>query len=189
MASSDNFMWFPEKSGGSVKGETTDPWFAKKNAFEISNFTFTLTASESTEGAKSGGSAAGKAKFGSFSVEKFVDSASVPLYKACSLGTVFPSIMLAVRESGGSHLVYLQYIFRYNQVTGITWGGGSGTERPKETMVFSFKAMAVQYIQQLQNGREGPKQVWAWNTAEQGGATLDIKGIESAPEFLSGAQA
>lgn len=182
----DNFMWFPEKSGTQIFGETTDDWFAKKKAFEVGSFTFNMSASEATEGKGAAGSSAGKAKFGSFSIEKEVDSASVPLYKACSMGTIFPSIMLAVREAGGSHLMYLQYIFRYNQVTGITWSGGSGNSRPKETMVFTFKAMGVQYIQQLANGREGSKQQWSWNTAEQGGCTLDIKGIEPAPNFLPG---
>jgi len=181
----DNFMWFPEKSGAQIQGETSDDWFSKRNAFEVLTFSFNMSSAESTEG-KSSGSGSGKAKFGSFSVDKVVDSASVPLYKACSQGTVFPTIMLAIRKVGGSPLLYLQYIFRYNQVTGITWSGGSGQERPKEKMVFSFKAMGVQYIQQKADGREGNKQQWSWNTADQGGCTLDIKGIEPAPNFLPG---
>jgi type VI protein secretion system component Hcp len=182
----DNFMWFPEKSGSQIHGETTDDWFSKKKAFELINFSFNMTAAEATEGKGAAGSSAGKAKFGAFTIDKAVDSASVPLYKACSMGTVFPTIMLAIRKVGGSPLLYLQYIFRYNQVTGITWNGGSGTERPKETLTFSFKAMGVQYIQQMADGREGNKQQWSWNTSDQGGCTLDIKGIEPAPNFLSG---
>ena len=110
----------------------------------------------------------------------------MPLYKACSQATVFPTIILAIRKSGGSNLIYLQYIFRYNQVTGITWSGGSGSERPKETMTFSFKAMGVQYIQQHSDGREGKPQQWSWNTSDQGGCTLEIAGIEPAPSFLTG---
>ena len=184
----DNFMWFPEKSGTRISGETADDWFSRKKAFEVGNFQFTMTSEEATEGGKGGasGSSAGKAKFGSFTIEKTVDSASVPLYKACSLGTVFPTIMLAIRRSGGSPLLYLQYIFRYNQVTGITWSGGSGTERAKEQMTFSFKALGVQYIRQEPDGREGSKQMWSWNTVNQGSATLDITGIDPAPDFLSG---
>jgi type VI secretion system secreted protein Hcp len=183
----DNFMWFPEKSGAKISGETSDEQFSKKKAFEVQNFSFTMTSEEATESGKgSTGSSAGKAKFGTFSIDKVVDSASVPLYKACSLGTIFPSIMLAIRRAGGSPLLYLQYIFRYNQITGITWSGGSGQERPKEQMVFSFKAMGVQYIQQEPDGREGSKQMWSWNTVNQGSPTLDITGIEPAPNFLSG---
>ena len=181
----DNFMWFPEKSGTQIYGETTDDWFAKRKAFELLSFTFQMTCEESTESSSHGGGS-GKAKFGSFTIEKTVDSASVPLYKACSLGTVFPTVCLAIRKVGGSPLLFLQYIFRYNQVTGITWNGGTGQERPKETMVFNFKAMGVQYIQQQPDGREGRKQAWSWSTVDQGGCTLDIKGIEAPPSFLPG---
>ena len=128
----DNYMWIPDKSGQVVTGETNDEWFASRGAFEVSNFKFNLTAEEATEGVKGpSGSSAGKAKFGSFTIDKVVDTATQPLYKGCCLGTIFPTIMLGVRRTGGSHLLYLQYIFRYNQVTGITWEGASGQERPK----------------------------------------------------------
>jgi type VI protein secretion system component Hcp len=182
----DNFMWFPEKSGVPIQGETTDEAFAKRKAFELLNFSFNMKCEESTEAKGPSGASAGKAKFGSFTIEKSVDSASVPLYKACSQGTVFPTIMLAIRKVGGSPLLYLQYIFRYNQITGITWSGGSGTGRPKETMTFTFKAMGLQYIQQKADGKEGSKQQWSWNTSDQGGCTLDITGIEPPPSFLPG---
>jgi type VI protein secretion system component Hcp len=181
----DNFMWFPEKGGVQISGETTDDWFSKKRAFELRGFSFNMTAAEATEGKGLSGSSAGKAKFGAFTVEKIVDTATIPLYKACTQGTVFPTIMLAVRKSGGSPLMFLQYIFRYNQITGISWTG-SAEEHPRETMTFTFKAMGVQYIQQLPDGREGNKQQWSWNTSDQGGCTLDIKGIEPAPNFLGG---
>jgi type VI protein secretion system component Hcp len=182
---SDNFMWFPQDSGSQIQGETTDLYFANKGAFELSSFTFNLSGNEATE-AKTAGTASGKAKFGSFTVEKVVDSASVPLYKACCQATVFPSIMLAVRKAGGDQLIFMQYIFRYNQLTGVTWNGGSGSERPKETIVFTFKAMGVQYIPQLASGREGTKQQWSWNTTNQGAPGLTISGIEAPPDFLAG---
>ena len=94
--------------------------------------------------------------------------------------------MLAVRKAGGSNLLYMQYIFRYNQITGVTWDGGAGSERPVESITFIFKAMGVQYIPQNPDGREGTKQTWSWNTADQGSATLEVDGIEKAPSFLSG---
>jgi type VI protein secretion system component Hcp len=182
---SDNFMWFPQDGGSAISGETSDQYFKQKNAFELKTYSFNISGDETTE-AKSAGASSGKAKFGSFTVEKVVDSASVPLYKACCQATVFPSIMLASRKAGGSNLLYLQYIFRYNQVTGVTWNGGSGEERPTETVTFIFKAMGLQYIPQGADGREGTKQQWSWSTADQGGCTLTITGIEAAPKFLSG---
>jgi type VI protein secretion system component Hcp len=182
---SDNFMWFPQDGGSQIQGETTDQKFAKKGAFELSSFKFSLRSDETTE-AKTATTSSGKAKFGSFTVTKKVDSASVPLYKACCQATIFPSIMLAVRMAGGSNLLYLQYIFRYNQVVGVEWDGGSEEDRAKETVTFIFKAMGVQYIPQMADGREGTKQQWSWNTANQGSPGLIISGIENPPEFLTG---
>ncbi|MEI9970652.1 MAG: type VI secretion system tube protein Hcp [Ignavibacteriota bacterium] len=79
----------------------------QKGAFELSSFKFNIAGEEATE-ARSAGASSGKAKFGSFTVDKVIDTASVPLYKACCQATIFPSIMLAVRKSGGSNLIYLQ---------------------------------------------------------------------------------
>lgn len=182
---SDNFMWIPEKSGSQISGETQDSYFLTKNAFEVSKFSFKISGSETAE-AQGGGGSKGKAKFGAFTIDKVVDTASVPLYKACTQATIFPSICLAVRKSGGSFLIYMQYIFRYNQITGIDWDGGSGQERPTEKITFSFKAMGLQYIQQTATGREGKPQQWSWNTADQGGCTLTIAGIDPPPDFLAG---
>ncbi len=184
----DNFMWFPEKSGGAkVEGETADTFFAHKKAFELRKFQFTMDNKDAVD-AGSKGSAAGRAKFQEFEIEKDIDAASVPLYKACSLGTLIPTIMLAVRKAGGSSLLYVQYIFRYAHVTGITWGAGDSL--PTERMTFSFKAMGFQYITQTADGGVGRRQSWSWNTAtqndKQGSPSLDIAGIESAPDFLPG---
>jgi type VI protein secretion system component Hcp len=195
----DNFLWFPDKTGPQISGETTDDYFSTKHALEVEGFEFGMSSNEATEkgggaggkgsapgGSSSSGSAGGKAKFGAISIEKKVDSASVPLYKACSLGTIFPTVMLVLRESGGTPLLYLQYIFRYNQITGISWSGGSGDKRPKEKVTFTFKAMGCQYIQQLPNGREGNKQQWSWNTVDQGVSSLTITGIDPPPNFEPG---
>ncbi len=57
-------------------------------------------------------------------------------------------------------------------------------------MTFSFKAMGFQYIAQAADGGVGRKQAWSWNTAtqndKQGSPSLEIAGIESAPDFLPG---
>src|SRR5580698_5318371 len=138
---SDNFIWFPQGGTSAITGETTDQFFATKGASELASFTFTVSGDEATEQKSGAGTASGKAKFGEFTVEKVVDSASVALYKACCQATIFPTIMIAIRKAGGDQLMFLQYIFRYNQVTSVTWSGGTGQERPKETLKFIFKAM------------------------------------------------
>ena len=101
----DNFLWFPAAATGGLltgkaaqpEGETTDAWFSAKKALEIQSFTFGVSQAE-TSGSGSTGASAGKAKFDEFSIEKFVDLASVPLYNSCTAGAHFPSVMLVIRK-------------------------------------------------------------------------------------------
>ena len=45
----DNFLWFPDKSGPQISGETTDDYFSKKNAVEVAGFEFGMSTNEATE--------------------------------------------------------------------------------------------------------------------------------------------
>jgi type VI secretion system secreted protein Hcp len=190
----DNFLWFPEAAKGGLltgkssqpEGETTDAWFSKKKALEILSLAFGVGQAE-TSGSASTGAGTGKAKFEEFTIEKAVDLASVPLYNACTAGAHFPSVMLAVRKSGGSHLLYLQYIFRMVYVTNVSWSGGGGEDACKETVKFKFGAMGIQYIQQKADGTEGTKMQGLWSTTGNK-PTLDVTGLSNAPPFLIGAQ-
>ena len=207
----DNFMWFPDssaqkgaqESGGQgdevdVEGETTDGWFKRKKAFEITSFGFSLKQSDASVvqgsggpaagGKKGGASDGGRAKFQEFTVDKFVDLASVSLYKACSLGTKFSTVMLAVRKAGGSNLLYVQYMFREVSVTGITWGGGGGTTLPTEKVTLEFEAMGFQYVQQQADGTQGKKLLWSWNS-KGNRPGLAVEGFPPAPPFLLTSQA
>src|SRR5579884_3322065 len=111
----DNFLWFPAAAIGGLlseaatkpAGESTDKWFSTKNALECLSLSFGVAQAETT-GSGSTGASAGKAKFEEFTIEKFVDLASVPLYQACAAGAHFPSVCLAIRKAGGSNLIYLQ---------------------------------------------------------------------------------
>jgi len=190
----DNFLWFPEAAKGGLlvgkatkpEGETTDAWFGKKLAMEVSSISFGVSQAE-TSGSGSTGAGAGKVKFDEFSIEKNVDLASVPLYNACTAGAHYPSVMLAIRKAGGSNLLYLQYIFRMVFVTNIGWSGGDGEAAPKETIKFKFGGMGIQYIQQNADGTQGTKMAGLWSTAANK-PTLDVEGLPAAPPFLLGAQ-
>src|SRR5580704_1851177 len=116
----DNFMWFPKTVGkpSDVQGETSDEWFSKRFAFEVSDFGFSCACEEST-GKKGDPKGKGKAEFDNFTITKTVDLASVPLYTCCSQGMIIPTIMLAIRRVGGAPLTYLQYIFRYCQIRNL----------------------------------------------------------------------
>ena len=191
----DNFLWFPAAAtGGQLVGKTTQPegetsdnWFSKMKGLEVLSFSFGVSQAE-TSGSGSTGAGAGKAKFEEFSIEKFVDLASVPLYNACTAGAHFPRVMLAIRKAGGTNLLYLQYIFRMVFVTGINWSGGGGEEAPKETIKFKFGAMGIQYIQQKASGAEGTKIQGLWSTTTNK-PSLDVPGLSAAPTFLDGGQA
>lgn len=194
----DNFMWFPEARNSRaprVVGESTDAYFSKRKAFEVLSFKFAMDNKEAVD--KPGGkprsnAAKGRVKFQEFEIEKRVDSASVALYKACSEGEPFPTVMLAARRAQGSGLIYLQFIFRYVHVTGVTWSGGSGEDVTKEKMTFNFAAMGVQYVPIRADGKPqtatGALMSWSWNTITQDGkagiASLEIQDVDPAPEFL-----
>lgn len=190
----DNFLWFPEGAkGGLLKygsdkplGETTDKWFSTMNALECTSISFGVSQAETT-GSGTTGAAAGKAKFEEFTIEKFIDLASVPLYVACCAGAHYPTVMLAIRKAGGQNLIYLQYIFRRVFVTGINWSGGGGEELPKETIKFKYGAMGIQYVQQLSTGAEGKKMQAKW-TAVKNKPTLDVDDLSGSPDFIGSSQ-
>ena len=167
----DNFLWFPEAAkGGNLsdaavkpQGETSDNWFKPLGGLECLSVGFGVSQAETT-GSGTSGSGAGKAKFEEFTIEKYVDLASVPLYMACVAGAHYPTVMLANRKAGGSSLLYLQYAFRMVFVTGITWSGGGGEEAPKETIKFKFGAMGIQYVRQKPDGSGDTMIPGYWST-------------------------
>jgi type VI protein secretion system component Hcp len=207
MAIGDNFMWDPD---GVIVGETSDAFFSQCEAFEVLKFGFcvdngkevgTESEDDDDEEAKKKKAAKiitskvgvipGKLKFHAITIDKVVDSASTFLYKACCSEDPIPTLMLATRKAGGDALLYLQYMFRDNHVTSITWSGGSGTERTQESFTMDFKAMGMQYIQQGPDGKPMPLKRWDWNvvkltSAGKGTSTLDIIDGSPAPRFLPG---
>jgi type VI secretion system secreted protein Hcp len=193
----DNFIWFPTPATGGLlqgggdqpSGESTDAWFGKggtlglsKPALECLSFSFGVSQAETT-GSYTTGAGAGKVKFEEFQIEKYVDTASCPLYNACTAGAHFPAVMLACRKAGGTPLLYLQYCFRMVFVTGINWSGGGGEEQPKETIKFKFAALGIQYIQQLPTGGVGTTMSAMWSLAGNK-PTLDVTGLGPAPQYL-----
>ena len=191
----DNFVYFPTAAVGGLlgqhtkpEGESADNWFGQatdKKALEVLSFSFGVTQGE-TSGSGSTGAGIGRAKFDEFSIEKFVDRASVPLYNACAAGAHFPDVLLLVRKPGGNNLLYLQFIFRMVFVTNISWSGGGGDETPKETIKFKFGAMGIQYQQQDAKGQpmggDGKKSA-SWSTVTNKNE-LTVPGLAAAKDYL-----
>jgi type VI protein secretion system component Hcp len=137
-------------------------------------------------GAGGAGTSGSKPKFGTMTITKVVDNASTTLYQYCSTGDYIPTLNMAVRKSGGDHLLYLQYCFRHNQITTIAWDGGAGDQRPKETLTLEYKAMGMQYVAQDPTGgyTEAPL-IWLWSLETgTGNQTLDIGGEPPSEDFL-----
>ena len=190
----DNFLWFdkPAVAGNLLKGkatrpegESTDKWFgssSSKKALELLSFNFGVSQAE-TSGSGTTGASAGRAKFEDFTISKWVDQSSVPLYNACAAGAHFPTVMLAIRKAGGSNLIYLQYIFRQCFITNISWDGGGGEENFKETIKFKFGAMGIRYVQQNADGTQGTKMEGMWNCTENA-PTLSVPGLDKAPPYI-----
>jgi type VI secretion system secreted protein Hcp len=179
----DNYVWFSAAATGGLlssaatkpAGETQDKFFKTKNAMECLSISFGVAQAETTA-STSTGSSAGKAKFDEFTIEKFVDLASVPIFNACCAGAHFPTMHLAVRKAGGDQLKYFQIIFRQVFVTSIGWNGGGGEEAPKETIKFKYNAMGVQYVRQLATGAAGTPIQAMWSIAT-GKPELTVPGL------------
>ncbi|HEX4771849.1 MAG TPA: type VI secretion system tube protein Hcp [Bryobacteraceae bacterium] len=188
----DNFLWFPAKATGGListnnanqpLGESTDAFFSKKHAIEISEFSFGITQAE-TSGSATSGAGAGKAKFDEFTIKKVVDKSSPALYQACAAGAHFPSVYLGMRKAGGAQLLYLEYIFVMVFITGITWSGGSGEELPTEEVKFKFGAMGMQYQAQDNSGQAaGAPQFANWSVVANSATLTAPPSLTTAPTF------
>jgi type VI secretion system secreted protein Hcp len=196
----DNFLWFPIAAQGGMAtgagntaaqpvGETQDDWMSKLKpvaALEIKSFNFGVTQAHTT-GSAAGGASAGKAAFNEFTVSKYVDLASVPIFTACTVGAHFPWVMLAIRKAGGIHLLYLQYVFGQVFVTGIDWSGGGGDEPMTENIKFRFGAMGIQYQRQSATGLVGGPQQSMWSVVTNS-PTLSVPDLPTAPKFIDSSQ-
>jgi len=135
-----------------------------------------------------------KPKFGTLTIEKFVDRASVNLYGVCATGTHVPTLCMAIAKLGGDAVLYLQYVFRDCQITGIAWKGGEGDKRAGETLTVEFKALGMAYFEQYATGRASKAAMqqflWSLETIPDADAgpeerqkhtTLDLTGVDPPP--------
>ncbi len=75
-------------------------------------------------------------------VTKTTDSASPALMKCAASGCHFKKVTLAVRKAGGDQL--LTYVLTDVMVSGYHVGGGSGGDRPQESMTLNFTKIEMQ---------------------------------------------
>jgi type VI secretion system secreted protein Hcp len=169
----DAFIWFrPAEGSGMVKprGETTDLFFNKFDAFELKDFSFGIE-NKSTVGSATSGAGGGKAQFNEFTIKKTTDQASPVFYRNCALGAHYECVQLAIRKAGGggqgdkggtAGSPYMVFNFATVFTTKIDWSG-PGDEGPEESITFAYGALQVGYAKQATTGKMEKFQFTDWS--------------------------
>jgi type VI secretion system secreted protein Hcp len=100
--------------------------------------------------AGTGGSGAGKADLSDFSVLKYLDKASTPLFKCLAQGTHIKTGRLEAIKSGAAGKPFLAVDFQELFVTSQNFSASD--EIPKESISFSYNQIKVEYSQQNEQG-------------------------------------
>ena len=102
------------------------------------------------------GTAEGDVQVGDFVITKYFDKASPKLAEALANGQVLPVATLTIRSEGEKPLEYILVTFTDGIVTS-TSTGGTGGDRPVETITLNFTKVAFEYQAQDRSGApQGP---------------------------------
>lgn len=171
----DAFFKFEKGSGNAldVKGESQDEAF--KDWIELASYS--LSAENMLNiGSKSGGAGAGKASFGTLTLEKQPDSTSPVLFLAMCMGAHYGKATLAIcRSTGakGKKEPFLAFEFSLVAVKRISNEGSSGDDYPKETLELEYGAMSWTYRAQDKTGKLGAALTKSWSRVKNA-ETLDV---------------
>jgi type VI secretion system secreted protein Hcp len=114
-----------------IPGEST----VLKHEGEIDCLNFSLSLSNS---------GTSRAVFQDLNITKWVDKASPTLMLRCAEGADIPSVVLFVESTGAAPRDYYTITLSNCRVTSETTGG-SGSERPAESVSFTYEAITVEY--------------------------------------------
>ncbi len=119
---------------------------------EIQIHSFSWGASQTSSVAGTGGSGAGKAHLSDLSIMKTLDKASVPLFKALTLGTHIPNgTLTAIKATGTAGAKpFLKVTLGELFVTSLQVSGSS--EIPMESVSFSYNTIKIEYSTQDDKG-------------------------------------
>jgi|SRR6185437_1780015 len=151
-----------------VKGETTDSQFAKQFAIDVQSWNWGMAQAG---GAQQGpGSGVGKVNVQDLTLTKTTDAATAPLMAACCAGTAYGTsastpVVLTMRKSGTTPLVYLQISLFNVTVSGVTPSTSSSNDTQTELISLHFGAFQVVYTPQKPDGSGGPSITMTWNVA------------------------
>ncbi|CAA9889682.1 Type VI secretion system secreted protein Hcp [Candidatus Methylobacter favarea] len=136
-----------------LKGESTDT----KHTDWIEVFHFEHGLSQPASGPSgTGGLAAARADFKVFRIEKEVDKSSVDLNIHCASGKHIAKLELEVCQETGEKVCYLKYEFEDALVHSVDISGG-GSERPAESVTFTYGKISWTYTAVKKDGTAGDK--------------------------------
>jgi len=129
-----------------IPGESVDD----KHKGWIQLLSWSWGASQVTSVAGTGGSGAGKADLSDFSVMKYFDKASTPIFKSLTKGVHIKSGTLEAVKSGGDGKPFLKVDLEELFVTSHQLSGSS--EIPSESVSFSYNQIKIEYSTQDEKG-------------------------------------
>ena len=140
-----------------IQGESVD----SNHKNEIHIMSFSWGASQVTTVAGTGGSGAGKADLADFSIMKYLDKASAPLFKALVSGTHIKTGSLAAVKAGAGGKPFLKVDFEELFVT--SQHVSATDELPTESVSFSYKQIKIEYSTQDSKGINTPVGAHTYN--------------------------
>jgi type VI secretion system secreted protein Hcp len=129
-----------------ITGESTDD----KHKDWIQLLSWSWGASQVTSVSGTGGSGAGKADLSDFSVMKFLDKSSTPLFKSLCMGTHIKTGSMEAVKSGAGGKPFLKVDFQEMFVT--SQQNSASSEVPSESVSFSYNQISIEYSQQNEQG-------------------------------------
>jgi type VI secretion system secreted protein Hcp len=129
-----------------ISGESVAEGF--KDTIQLLSFSWGATQVTSVAG--TGGSGAGKADLSDISVMKYLDKASMPIFKALVTGAHIKTGTLSAVKAGSNNKPFLKIDFQELFVTSQQHSASS--EIPTESVSFSYNQIKMEYSTQNEQG-------------------------------------
>jgi type VI secretion system secreted protein Hcp len=129
-----------------IDGESAD----ENHKNEIQLLSFSWGGTQVTSVAGTGGSGAGKVSLSDFTVMKYMDKGSPPIFKALISGTHIKTGVLSAVKAGAGGKPFLKLSFDELYVTSHQISASS--EIPTESVSFSYNKIKVEYSVQNEQG-------------------------------------
>jgi type VI secretion system secreted protein Hcp len=147
---------------GSFNGNSTLKGF--ENQIEVLSFSWGVTNTPRQNAGPGGGPVAGRSSFSGLTIQKALDKASVPLYKACASGAHLTSGTLTVLIQGVLAPIPLMKIdLTTLWVTAVQASSVSGDMVPMESVTLNFSKIRWTYFTQSDKGAPTPGPVGGWD--------------------------